>query len=75
MQAVVRAFEPGGRWSSDVRPLIGTDSCPGLHVGYVLSGRLHVRLHDDSTLDLEPGEVFDDPCRLLDRGGEVRMRP
>ena len=23
----------------------------------------------------EPGEVFDDPCRLLDWGGEVRMRP
>jgi hypothetical protein len=73
--------------SNDVRPLMSTDSCPVLHVGYVLSGGLHVRMHDGSTLDLEPGEVFeippghdawvvgDDPCRLLDWGGKVRMRP
>ena len=77
-------FEPGWRWSNDVRPLMGTDSCPVRHVGYVLSGRLHVRMHDGSTLDLEPGEVFeippghdawvvgDDSCRLLDWGGKVR---
>ena len=77
-------FQPGWRWSNDVRPLMGTDSCPLLHVGYVLSGRLHVRMNDGSTLDLEAGElcvipsghdawvVGDDPCRLLDWGGKVR---
>jgi hypothetical protein len=76
-------FQPGWRWSNDVRPLMGTDSCPLLHVGYVLSGRLHVRMNDGSTLDLEPGQlcvippghdawvVGDDPCRLLDWGGKV----
>jgi hypothetical protein len=77
-------FQPGWRWSNDVRPLMGTDSCPVLHTGFVLSGRLHVRMDDGSTLDLEPGQVFEippghdawvvggDPCRLLDWGGEVR---
>ena len=45
-------FQPGWRWSNDVRPLMGTDSCPVRHVGYVLSGRLHVRMRDGSTLDL-----------------------
>jgi len=77
-------FKPGWRWSNDVRPLMGTDSCPLLHTGFVLSGRLHVRMNDGSALDLEPGEVFeippghdawvvgDDPCRLLDWGGKVR---
>jgi hypothetical protein len=29
-------FQPGWRWSNDVRPLMGTDSCPMCHVGYVL---------------------------------------
>ena len=77
-------FQPGWRWSNDVRPLMGTDSCPLLHTGFVLSGRLHVRMHDGSALDLAPGEVFeippghdawvvgDDLCRLLDWGGKVR---
>lgn len=62
---------------------MGTDSCPLVHVGYVLSGRLHVRMNDGSTLDLEAGElcvipsgqdawvVGDEACRLLDRGGKV----
>jgi hypothetical protein len=77
-------FGPGWRWSNDVRPLVGTDSCPLVRVGYMLSGRLHVQMGDGSTLDLEPGEVFeippghdawvvgDDPCRLLDWGGKAR---
>jgi hypothetical protein len=59
-----------------------------LQAGKLLSpelvGRLHVRLGDGSTLDLEPGQVYetppghdawvvgDDPCRLLDWGGKVR---
>ncbi|HEY9378438.1 MAG TPA: cupin domain-containing protein [Jiangellaceae bacterium] len=76
-------FQPGWRWSNDVRPLMGTDSCPLVHVGYVLSGRLHVRMNDGSTLDLEAGElcvipsgqdawvVGDEVCRLLGWGGKV----
>ena len=77
-------FQPEWRWSNDVRPLMGSDSCPLLHTGFVLSGRLHVRMNDGSALDLAPGEVSeippghdawvvgDDPCRLLDWGGKVR---
>jgi hypothetical protein len=76
-------FQPGWRWSNDVRPLMGADSCPLVHVGYVLSERLHVRMNDGSTLDLEAGElcvipsghdawvVGDEACRLLDWGGKV----
>jgi hypothetical protein len=76
-------FQPGWRWPNDVRPLMGTDSCPLVHVGYVLSGRPHLRVNDGSTLDLEAGELCvissghdawvmgDEACRLLDRGGKV----
>lgn len=52
-------FNPGWRWSNDVRPLMGTDRCPLLHVGYNMTGRLHVELADGSTLDIGPGEVFE----------------
>ena len=54
-------FQPGWCWSNDLRPLLGTDSCPVRHLGYVLSGRLHVQLDDGSTLDLEPGQVVEIP--------------
>ncbi len=32
-------FEPGWKWSQDVKPIAGTDSCQVSHLGYVLSGR------------------------------------
>ena len=35
-------FEPGWRWSNDVKPLQGTESCQVHHIGYVVSGRMKV---------------------------------
>ena len=54
-------FEPGWRWTNDVRPLVGADRCPRLHVGYALSGRLHVVYDDGSTLDVVAGDLFEIP--------------
>ena len=31
-------FEPGWKWSADVKPIAGTRSCEVAHSGYVLSG-------------------------------------
>ena len=39
-------FEPGWRWSVNVKPIAGTDSCQALHTGYVISGRMAVRMDD-----------------------------
>ncbi|SDC16413.1 cupin domain-containing protein [Actinokineospora iranica] len=39
-------FEAGWRWSNDVKPLAGTDSCQVEHIGYVLSGRMKVVMDD-----------------------------
>ena len=44
-------FEPGWRWSNDVKPLAGTDSCQVSHVGYVISGSMTVRMDDGSEQD------------------------
>jgi ketosteroid isomerase-like protein len=54
-------FEPGWRWSQDVRPLAGSDSCQTRHMGYVISGRMHIVADDGSELDIGPGDVFDLP--------------
>ena len=54
-------FEPGWRWTNDVRPIVGAERCPRLHVGYALSGQLHVLYDDGSTLDVVAGDVFEIP--------------
>ena len=71
-------FEPGWRWSESVKPLAGTDSCTFHHVGYLVSGRMHVRHDDGSELEIGPGDAFviepghdawivgDDDCVSLD---------
>ena len=51
-------LEPGWRWSESVKPIAGTDSCMFHHVGYVLSGRMHVRHDDGSELEIAPGDAF-----------------
>ena len=73
-------FEPGWRWSNNVKPIAGTDSCQTHHLLYVLSGRMKVFLEDGSegecaagdVVDLPPGHdaevVGDEPCVTLEFG-------
>jgi hypothetical protein len=51
-------FAPGWRWSECIKPVVGTDSCAVEHVGYVISGRLHVEHNDGTTGELAPGSVY-----------------
>ncbi|XVS66118.1 cupin domain-containing protein [Actinosynnema sp. CA-299493] len=74
-------FEPGWRWSQDVKPIAGTDSCQAAHTGYILSGRMHVVMDDGSegeagageAIMVEPGHdawiVGDEPCVMVDFTG------
>jgi hypothetical protein len=50
-------FEPGWRWSNDVKPIAGTDSCEAPHVQYHVSGRLAIRMDDGTEFVAEPGDV------------------
>jgi len=74
-------FEPGWRWSEHVKPIAGTDSCQAPHTGYVLSGRMRVRMDDGEELEVGPGDavvippghdawiVGDETCVMLDVSG------
>ena len=74
-------FEPGWKWSNDVKPIAGTENCQVGHVGYCLSGRMSVRMEDGTVIELTPGTVFhippghdawtegDEACVELDFGG------
>ncbi|WP_026925215.1 cupin domain-containing protein [Glycomyces arizonensis] len=75
-------FEPGWQWSEHVRPLVGTESCQVAHVGYLLRGRLAVRMDNGTEAVAGPGQVVIVPpghdgwvvgaeeCVMLDWGGD-----
>jgi quercetin dioxygenase-like cupin family protein len=77
-------FEPGWRWSEHVKPLAGTDSCQAPHTGYVLSGRMVIRMDNGEEREFGPGDVFymppghdawivgDEACTLIDFTGMKR---
>lgn len=54
-------YEPGWRWSMDVQPIAGTDTCQYHHLGVTLSGRLRVQMPDGTELEIGPGDVFEIP--------------
>ena len=73
-------FEPGWKWSENVKPIAGTDSCQVSHLGYVISGRMRVFMDDGTEKEVGPGDVMaippghdaetvdDEACVVLDFG-------
>jgi hypothetical protein len=74
-------FEPGWRWSENVKPIAGTDSCQAPHMLYCESGRMKVAMDDGTEQEIGPGDVAtiapghdawivgDEPCVMIDFGG------
>jgi hypothetical protein len=74
-------FQPGWKWSECVKPIAGTDSCEAAHLGYVVSGHMHVVMDDGTAADVGPGDLIniapghdawtigDEPCVALDFEG------
>jgi class 3 adenylate cyclase len=54
-------YEPGWRWSVDVRPIAGTETCQYHHLGVTLSGRVRAQMPDGTELEIGPGDVFEIP--------------
>lgn len=73
-------FEAGWKWSENVKPIAGTDSCQVAHFGYVLSGSMRVYMDDGSEVEINPGDVVaippghdaevpgPEPCVMVDFG-------
>ena len=54
-------FQPGWRWSKDVKPVVGTPSCQFHHQGVALSGLMHVIMDGGAERIIHPGEAYDVP--------------
>jgi hypothetical protein len=50
-------FQPGWRWSTDVKPIAGTELCEAPHFQYHLSGTLRIHMADGTEFDATPGQV------------------
>lgn len=84
MSIVRMTCEPGWKWSEDMKPLAGTESCQGTHFTYILSGRFRTIMDNGRVDDLGPGDIAitgpghdalvvgDEPCVLLDIQGASR---
>lgn len=54
-------WEPGWRWSTHLAALAGTSSCQVHHLGYAISGRLHVEMDDGQTIEIPPDSAYEIP--------------
>ena len=54
-------WQPGWRWSTDVGPIVGTRSCQNRHVGFVITGHLHVVMDDGTEMDITDGDAYEIP--------------
>lgn len=54
-------FQPGWRWSKDVKPVAGTQSCQFRHLGYTIAGSLEVLMDDGTTMVIRAGEAYEIP--------------
>ncbi len=50
-------FQPGWRWSKDVKPIAKTSSCEAPHFQYHVSGQLAIRMDDGSEFIAKEGDI------------------
>ncbi|HSX15026.1 MAG TPA: cupin domain-containing protein [Candidatus Saccharimonadales bacterium] len=50
-------FQPGWRWSEDVKPEAKTNSCQYAHLTIHVSGQIAVHLDDGTEMKFGPGDV------------------
>jgi hypothetical protein len=51
-------LQPGWKWSECIKPVVGTESCQHQHLGYAVSGSIHIAHEDGTELDIAPGETY-----------------
>lgn len=53
--------DPGWRWSTDLRPLVGGEWCEARHIGVVISGQVGFLFRDGRAVEYGPDDVYDVP--------------
>ena len=51
-------YPPGFRWSTHMKPAVGSETCQHAHVGFLARGRIHVEYADGCKLELQAPQVM-----------------
>ncbi|MEO7332428.1 MAG: adenylate/guanylate cyclase domain-containing protein [Gemmatimonadales bacterium] len=51
--------EPGWRWSTHVKPIVGTERCEFHHIGFQVSGTMVVETRGGEVGEIRPGDVYE----------------
>jgi class 3 adenylate cyclase len=55
-------YEPGWRWTRDMPAIAGTATCQLHHLGYSISGLMHVVTDDGQEMDIVPESIYEIPA-------------
>jgi|SRR5882672_6607219 len=50
-------YPPGFRWSVDMKPTVGTDLCMHAHVGFLVSGEIHIEYADGCVVEHKAPQI------------------
>jgi hypothetical protein len=51
-------YPPGFRWSTHLKPIIGSELCQHAHVGFIARGELHVKFADGHVEEFAAPQAF-----------------
>ena len=54
-------FQPGWKWSTCSKPVAKTPTCEAAHLGYQLSGRMHIVMDNGAETEFGPGDICSIP--------------
>ena len=50
-------YPPGFRWSTAMKPIVGTDRCMHAHVGFLARGEIHIEYADGCVVEYKAPQV------------------
>lgn len=50
-------YEPGFRWSTQLKDMVGTKLCMHAHVGFLVQGQIHIQYEDGCVLEFAAPQV------------------
>ena len=51
-------YPPGFRWSVDMKPIVGTALCMHAHVGFLVSGEIHIECADGCVVEHKAPQIL-----------------
>ena len=50
-------YPPGFRWSTHIKPLVGTEYCMHAHAGFLARGQIHMEFSDGCILEFKAPQI------------------